>query len=250
MHKRATAVELANIRDEAFHGRLELTPPAGFAVSPRSVPVTLPAGQRLAIPLEVTMADSAPEGKHAVGLRLTAADGRIEADRQAWLENLGRRGRMTVRVAEDSHVLRRYPDLNKGKATTMIVDGGDRELGDLDHSLAYLKFRLDLPGKPLSVRLRLFNAGNPTVDAGRVCLAEGPWDELTITYNRRPPPGAEVARLGRVSEFETVDVPLKVDLAGRRELSLVLDPTNTDGVDYFTREGGKPAELVIQYELP
>jgi len=96
VHKRTTAVELANIRDEAFRGTLELTPPAGFAVSPRSVPVTLPAGARLSIPLEVTMADAVPTGKHALGLRLLAGDGRAEVARQASIENLGRRGRMTV----------------------------------------------------------------------------------------------------------------------------------------------------------
>ena len=152
-------------------------------------------------------------------------------------------------MAEDSYVTHRYPDLNKGTATTLMVDGGDREVGDLDHSLAYLKFRFNVPGKPLAARLRLFNAGNPTVDSGRVCLTNQPWEEMTVTYNHRPQPGAEVARLGCVAEFETVDVPLKVDLTGCRELSLILDPTNTDGVDYFARESGKPAELVIEYEL-
>ena len=40
---------------------------------------------------------------------------------------------------------------------------------------------------------------------------------------------------------------MKVDLAGKSELSLVIDPTSCDGVNYISREGGKPAELVVEY---
>ena len=95
--RRTTAVGLANIRDEAFHGTLELTPATGFAVSPQSVPVTLQPGARLSIPLEVTMADSVPVGKYALGLQLVTGEGRTELDRQTSIENLGRRGRMIGR---------------------------------------------------------------------------------------------------------------------------------------------------------
>jgi hypothetical protein len=41
---------------------------------------------------------------------------------------------------------------------------------------------------------------------------------------------------------------LQVSLAGKTELSLVIDPTNCDGVDYISREGGKPPELLVEYE--
>ena len=60
----------------------------------------------------------------------------------------------------------------------LLVDGGDRKMGDTDHALAYLKFRLDVPGKPVGLRLRITNAGNPTGDSGRICRVAGPWDEV------------------------------------------------------------------------
>jgi hypothetical protein len=30
-------------------------------------------------------------------------------------------------------------------------------------------------------------------------------------------------------------------------LSLALDPTGCDGINYVSREGGKPAELIVEY---
>jgi len=98
--------------------------------------------------------------------------------------------------------------------------------------------------------LRLYNAGNPSTDSGRVCVVDQPWSEETITYQNRPQPGAELCRLGNVTEHEVIVRPLKIDLAGRQELSLVIDPTGLDGIDYQARESGRPAELIIEYELP
>jgi hypothetical protein len=94
----------------------------------------------------------------------------------------------------------------------------------------------------------LYNAGNPTRDSGRVCLVGEPWSENALTYANRPKPGAELAKIGPVAENQIVEIPLRIDLAGKRELSLMLDAADCDGVDYLTRESGKPAELIIEYE--
>ena len=131
----------------------------------------------------------------------------------------------------------------------MMVDGGDKKMGDEAHTLAYLKFQLDLPGKLTSTRLRIYNAGNPSSDSGHVCLTREPWSETQLTYASQPAVGEELAKLGRVAEGQVVECPLNVDLTGRKELSLVIEPTGCDGIDYLTREAGKPAELIIEYLL-
>jgi len=41
--------------------------------------------------------------------------------------------------------------------------------------------------------------------------------------------------------------PLDVELSGKMELSLVLEPTSTDAANYVSREGGSPPELVVEY---
>jgi len=153
-----------------------------------------------------------------------------------------------LRPVEDATVQKRYIDTNRGTTTTLGVDGGEKKMADLGHSLAYLKFRIDVPGKPVSIRLRLADAGNPSGDAGRICLVEGPWSEDTITYSNRPPLGRELARLGKVLEDEVVERALPIDLSGQQELSLAIDPTSSDGLDYFSREGAQPPELIVEYE--
>ena len=241
-------VQLSNLRDEAFRGRLEVVPPAGFEALPSQAEIELAPGQRKPIEIALRALPTASPGLHDVALRLRRTDGNVELEATTTIEHLGRHGRLVIPACEDAFVLRRYPDLNKGKATVLIVDGGEDAIGDLDHSLAYLKFRLDIPGRPVAVRLRLANAGNPTQDSGRVCRVREPWSETRITYANRPPPAEELGRIGRVGEYQVIECPLKLDLAGVKELSLVIDPTSVDGADYFSREGGKPPALVIEYE--
>ena len=89
--------------------------------------------------------------------------GRVELERTVSVEHLGRRARVVLQAVEDTQVNQRYPDRNWGTRATMFVDGGASEMGDGDKTLTYLKFRLDLPGKPIAARLRLHNGGNPNL---------------------------------------------------------------------------------------
>ncbi|MDI9444782.1 MAG: DNRLRE domain-containing protein, partial [Planctomycetota bacterium] len=241
-------LRLANLRETPFEGTLALAVPEGFAVEPRQAKVRLAPGERTAIGLAVALRGEAAAGKYPLPIKLVAADGSVELERSANLEHLGRRVRIVLTPSEDAFVSQRYPDRNQGTGTTLVVDGGDAKMGDRDHSLALLKFRLDVPGKPIEARLRIHNAGNPTGDSGRVCLAAGAWTETGVTYATRPKASKELARLGRVSENQAVEVPIEVELSGKSELSLIIDPTSTDGVDYLSRESAKPPELTIEYE--
>ena len=248
--KQAGSIQLANMREEPFEGTLQVAAPQGFQVTPQRAPVKLAAGGRQTIAVEATVAEGVAAGKYEATLKLLRSDGTVEAQRRIGIEHLGRRGRLVLHPVEDTYVSRRYPTQNKGTATVLLVDGGSGKMGDEDHSLALLKFKLDVPGKPVSARLRIHNAGNPTGGSGRIRLVTGPWSETQVSYSKQPELGAEVARLGAVSENQIVDCPLKVELSGKKELSLAIDPTTCDGVDYLSREGGKPAELVVEYEVP
>lgn len=246
--KQSDSLEIANLRDDGFDGTAELSVPDGFQVTPKRSPVRIAAGSRESVSLEVSVAGNIPAGKYPVRLRLLGPDGTVELERSGTVEHLGRRARMVVPAVEDAHVQKRYPAVNRGTAGVLLVDGGNAAMGDLDHSLAYLKFRFTIPGKVLGVRFRIRDAGNPSGDAGRLCLVSGPWSETTITYEKRPACGTEVGRLGSIGENELVERPLTIDLTGKHELSLAIDPTSTDGIDYLSRESGSPPELVIEYE--
>jgi hypothetical protein len=248
-HPRQTArLQLTNLRDAAFRGRLEIAAAEGFALSPRQAAVELPSGGRQAIELELVASPSARPGTWPITVRLARADGSLELEQAGTVEHLGRHARQVIPASEDTYAMQRYPDLNKGTATVLMVDGGDQVMGDVDHSVAYLKFPLPATDRVISARLRLTNAGNPSFDAGRVCLVNQPWRETELTYVNRPAPGQELARIGRVEAYQVVEIPLRVDLAGKRELSLAIDPTSLDGVDFVSREGGKPPELIVEYQ--
>jgi outer membrane protein assembly factor BamB len=248
--RQAAEMELGNFRDEEFQGTLEFATPAGLRVTPQRTTLKLASGTRTTVAIEVATTEALPIGTHSVPIRLLRADGSLEGRQTLTVEYLGRRGRVVLAAIEDAYVSHRYPELNKGTAGVLLVDGGDREVGDLGHSLAYIKFRLKVPGKPVRAVLRLYNAGNPTGDSGRLCLVTEPWQEEHVTYNNRPKLGAVVGRLGSVTEQQGVECPLELDLEGKTELSLAIDPTSCGGVDYVSREGGKPPELIVEYELP
>lgn len=246
--KASGELRVTNLRESPFRGTIRIGAPAGFAVEPREVNVDLASGARMAIPLAVALRGEVAAGDYEIPVKLVAAGGAVELERSAKLEHLGRRGRIVLTPVEDAFVSQRYPDRNQGTGTTLLVDGGDAKMADISHNLALLRFRLDVPGKPVEARFRIHNAGNPSGDSGRVCLADGAWTETGVTYLTRPKAGQELARLGRVSENQVVEVPLKLDLGGKAELSLIIDPTGTDGVDYLSRESAKPPELSIEYE--
>lgn len=248
--KHEAAVELSNQRAVPFEGTLEVAGPAGITLRAGSTAVRLEPNGRLRIPLVAAVAGQPALGEHTYRVRLVAKDGSLALDRAGKMEYLGRRGRVVLPPVEDASVSLRYPTQNKATATELIVDGGNQKMGDTDHALAYLKFRLALPGKPVAARLRLYNAGNPSGSAGRVCLAEGPWSESGVTYANRPRVGMVLATLGAVAERQMVERPIPVQHLAGSELSLVIEPTSTDGVDYFSREGQKPPELVVEYALP
>ncbi len=246
--RQTQTLALANFCDEPFTGTLELESPEGFAVSPQRVALELPSGARREVPVEVSLAGEVAAGKYRLVARLLRSDGSVALEGGTEIEHLGRRGRRVLSAVADAHVVQQYADRNFASAANMLVDGGDQKMADRHHALAYLRFRLDVPGKPVKVVLRLVNAGNRTGDSGRVCLVEGPWDEKKLTYQSRPAPGRELARLGAVAANQVVEVPLDIGVARGGELSLVVDPTSTDGTDYLSRESTRPPELVVEFE--
>ena len=241
-------VRMANNTDSDFAGTLEVTAPDGFTVTAKPSKIRLPSGERTTVALTAALAKRMPRGTYDAAIKLVRSDGTTECERTAPIEHLANRGRMVVKAVEDAHVGKSYPGSARGTTTTLNIDGGQAAMADESHHIAYLKFRLDVPGKPVSAMLRLYNAGNPTGDSGHICLVTSPWSERKTTYNTRPELGKELAKIGPVVENQVVELPLQIDLSGMKEISLAIDPTGCDGVNYISREGGKPAELVVEYE--
>ncbi len=243
-------VIVANRRETAFSGTLRIAAPQGFSATPAERQLNLPPDSEVRVPLRVRVAQPGKPAQLSIVVSVLRDDGSLEIQRRATLNYLGPRGRMVIKVSEDAYVSHGSPNKNYGTAASLLVDGGASAMGDESHNIAYLKFPLNIPGKPISVVLRIHVANSPYAesrDSGRICLVEEPWEEYKLTYNNRPKPGKELAKLGRISRNSWLERPLNINLAGRRELSLVLEPTTTDGANYDSREGGAPAELVVEY---
>jgi outer membrane protein assembly factor BamB len=241
---------LVNNKESGFTGTLHINAPDGFALTPTQSRIDLPAGQRVTVPLTAVVDTKGPADDYPVEITLTGDDGQIELRVDTELEYLGNVERMTVKAVEDTHAQQKSPATNYGTAAALNVDGGDREMGDHHHSIGYMKFPFHVKGKLVSAALRIYNAGNPTGNSGQVRLVTEPWDEKSVTYDARPKLGTILAQIGAVTENETLVIPLRLPddfaLHGDVEVSLAIGPTGCDGVNYISREGGKPAELIIE----
>ncbi len=245
--EQAGEVVIVNNKEGDFAGTLRVEAPAGFAVTPAETQIQVPSGQRTTVTLKAVLGDKAVAGKYRVGVKLLRADGTIESEKQAVLEHLGDLRRVVLKAVEDTHATQSSPTTNYGTSKGLNVDGGDVKMGDHHHSIAYLKFRIEVDGKPRSATLRLYNGNNPSDDSGQVRLVAEPWSESSVTYQARPKLGDVVGKIGPVAENQVIEVPLQLALEGRQELSLAIDPTSCDGIGYLSREGGKPPELVVEY---
>jgi len=244
----AATVRICNHKPEAFVGSLRCQPPAGIRVEPASQELRALPGEPLEIELKLTADPTVlVRGTLQIPVSLLCADGTEEATATLAVEYLANRDRIVVTAAEDTYVGAGFGG-NRGSQGAMLVDGGDRQIGDSSHNIAYLRFRLDkVPGKVVAAQLRLYDAGNPSSDGGRIHLVPDHWDPASLTYQNRPESGAKVGDIAAVASREVIDVPLDLKLDGEREVRLVIEPDNCDGIDYLTRESKAPAELRIEY---
>ena len=245
--EQAGEVVIVNNKEGDFAGTLRVEAPPGFAVTPAETQIRIPSGQRTTLALKAVLGDKAAAGKHRVTFKLLRADGTVETDQRAELEHLGDLRRVVLQAVEDTHASQSSPGTNYGESKGLNVDGGDAKMGDHHHSIAYLKFRIAVDGKPRSATLRLYNRDNPSNDSGQVRLVTEPWSESGVTYQARPKLGDIVGKIGPVAENQVIEIPLQLALEASQELSLALDPTSCDGLGYLSREAGKPPELVVEY---
>ena len=238
---------VVNNKDKNFAGVLRIASPEGFAVTPAEMQLNIPAGERATVKLAATVVKNGSPTKQKVAISLKDKDGKVAGQCETDLEYLGDLRRAVFSVMEDTHAYQLKPDENQGVSPALNIDGGDRKMGDHHHSVAYLKFRVEAGGKPVSALLRLYNAGNPTGDSGQIRLVETPWSEKSVTYQSQPKLGKILAKIGPVTENQVIKIPLEFVPGDNQEVNLAIDPTGCDGVNYISREGGKPAELVVEY---
>lgn len=111
---------------------------------------------------------------------------------------------------------------------------------------SYLKFNVPaLSGTVQSARLRVFVV-DPGPSAGSAYLVGNGWTKTGITWNTAPPvtgtplSTATVATLGTWVEFD-----VRAVIASSTTVSIALSDGGNDPVDYSSRSGTNPPQLVI-----
>jgi hypothetical protein len=211
----------------------------------------LEPGVTRALKLKVIAQKGTEAGEYRVPLKVTGAGGLVESENSAFVKHTGDRSEIVLTAMEDTYSKKRTAKKNYGAAKELWVDGGDKEMKDHDHGFVYYKFRLDVPGKPLSAKVRLHVGAWDNAQSGNsgvIRLVKGEWSEKTLTYEKSPELGQELARIGKTKRGEVIERALPVSLEGREEISIALAPTSCDGGGYCSRETARPAELVVEFE--
>ena len=242
-------VRIANYTDREINGVIRFKAPEGFKVTPSETPVKLATANELELPITAEITKEGTRAKVPVNATLIRSDGEVEWDGNVAIDYLGHVERIVIPASEDAWVAKKRAEHNHGTSMSINIDGGDRAMNDGDHAIAYMKFKLNIPGKPIRSMLRLLNDGNPTGDSGEIRIITGEWSEKNINYNNKPTLGRPLKKIGKVVEHQKLELQLPLtenDLTGDT-ISLAINPTSTDGVSYTSRECTPAPELVIEY---
>jgi len=147
----------------------------------------------------------------------------------------------TLTPTADAIVQEASPSANTGTSTGLRVDGGP----DPDVE-TYLRFTVPTMSGVQRATLRLW-VTSPTGDGPAVFAAGTSWTETGITWSNRPArTGGGVADAGALStgSWATFDVTPLVPASGTYTLALA--GTSSDGVDFSSREGANPPQLVVE----
>jgi hypothetical protein len=147
---------------------------------------------------------------------------------------------VVIPIDADARVERDHPNTNYGGDPELRVDGGATA------AVSYLRFAVNgVDGEVRRATLRVYALGD-TAAGPTVATADSDWSEAGITWANRPMPastsvqGATDLVADSWAEYDVTGL-----VAPNTVVTFVLATPATDGVRFSSREGSKPAELVI-----
>ncbi len=145
----------------------------------------------------------------------------------------------TLAAAADSRVLSASPTVNSGTLTRLDVDSPGEQ--------SYLRFNVTgVTGTVQTATLRLF-VRNASSNAPSLYFTDNTWTETGITWNNKPPAtGPALANVAAAAAGTWSDYDLTGDITGNGTYNFVLLPDSTDGIQYDSREGASPPQLVLK----
>ena len=145
---------------------------------------------------------------------------------------------VVVAPVADSRVLQASPTVNTGTASRLDVDNPGEQ--------SYLRFNVTgVTGTVQSAKLRLF-VRNGSANAPSLYFTDNTWTETGITWNNKPAAtGPAIADVTTATSGTWSEYDLTGDITGNGTYNFVLLPDSTDGIQYDSREGTSPPQLVV-----
>ena len=113
-------------------------------------------------------------------------------------------------------------------------------------SRSYLKFTVPaLSGAIQSARLRVF-VTNASTSAGTAYLSSSSWTESGITWNNAPAAtSGAIATVGTATVGTWVEFDVTLVVTSSTTMTFLLSDGDNDAVNYSSRTGANPPQLVI-----
>ena len=150
---------------------------------------------------------------------------------------------LTFTPIADSYTQSTQPTKNLGSSAHLFARLGTETTVTYN---TYLRFSVGgLAGVPTSAVLRLFvnDGGNSTI----VSAGDNSWTESGITWANAPAPGTFYGSSTPTVTGTWVSVPLPTSIfaAGNTDYSFVITSDRSDSIDYSSRQGLYPPQLVL-----
>jgi len=155
---------------------------------------------------------------------------------------------VSLNPTADAHVEARNPSQNYATDSTLEVDGSPVKI-------VYMKFDLaSLAGKSVVsaiLRFRVCTWGGCKSSSTQVVkqVDNTSWSETGITYNNRPPVSTTINIFngGSYGEWKEIDILSYVNSRVGQLMSVGVDSTGSDGLDFYSKEASDKPELVVEY---
>jgi Bacterial Ig domain len=146
---------------------------------------------------------------------------------------------VVVGAAADARVLEANPTTNYGSLARLDVDNPGQQ--------SHLRFNVSgVSGAVQRATLRLF-VRNGSSNGPSLYRTGAAWTEATITWNNRPPAtSGAIANVGTATAGTWSEYDLTGQVTGNGTHDFVLLPDSTDGIQYDSREGASPPQLVLE----